>query len=70
MTKDCRMIIPPREPQHNNNSHIDEPQKRTWIRNHDQYSNEECTLALQAKQKKHVWYVYNGCSKHMIGNRD
>jgi hypothetical protein len=49
MEKYCRMTVPPREPQQNNNSHIREPQKRTWIRNHNQYSNEECTLALQAK---------------------
>ena len=35
-----------------------------------QYSNEECTVALQDKQKKHGWYVDSGCSKHMIGDRD
>jgi hypothetical protein len=32
--------------------------------------NEECTLAPQAKQKKHGWYVDSGCSKHMTGDRD
>jgi hypothetical protein len=42
----------------------------TWIRKKDQYNNEECTLALQAKQKKHGWYVDSGCSKHMTGDRD
>jgi hypothetical protein len=42
----------------------------TWIRKQDQYRNEECTLALQAKKKKHSWYVDNGCSKHMTGDRD
>jgi hypothetical protein len=70
MDKDCRMTVPPREPQQNNNSHIHEPQKRTWIRKHNQYRNEECTLALQAKKKKHGWYVDNVCSKHMTGDRD
>jgi transposase InsO family protein len=70
MAKDCRMTVPPREPQQNNNSHIHEPQKRTWIRKQNQYSNEECTLALQAKKKKHGWYVDSGCSKHMTGDRD
>jgi hypothetical protein len=35
MAKDCRMEFPPREPQHNNNSHIQEPHKRTWIRKQD-----------------------------------
>jgi hypothetical protein len=49
MAKDCKMVVPPREPQQNNNNHRHEPQKMTWIRKHDQCSNEECTLALQAK---------------------
>jgi hypothetical protein len=40
MDKDCKMIVPPREPQQNNNSHRHEPQKRAWIRNHNQYNNE------------------------------
>ena len=47
MVKDCRMTVPPREPQHNNNSHRQEPQKRTWIRKQNQYSNEECTFSLK-----------------------
>jgi hypothetical protein len=70
MAKDCRMTVPPREPQQNNNSHRQEPQKRTWIRKQDQYSNEECTLALQAKKKKRGWYVDSGCSKHTTCDRD
>jgi CTP:phosphocholine cytidylyltransferase-like protein len=68
MAKDYRMIVPPREPQHNNNSHKHEPQKRTWIRKKSQYSNEEYTLALQAKQKKHGCYVDSGCSKKIYGS--
>ena len=40
------------------------------IRNQDQYSNEECTVALQAKQNKHGWYVDSGCSKHLTSDRD
>jgi hypothetical protein len=70
MAKDCKMTVPPREPQQNNNRHRQEPHKRTRIRKHDQYSNEECTLALQAKKKKHGWYVENGFSKHMTGDKD
>ena len=70
MAKDCRMTVPPKEPQQNNNSHRQEPQKTTWIRNQDLYNNEECTVALQAKQKKHDWYVDSGCSKHMTGDKD
>ena len=62
-----RMTVPPKEPQQ---SHKQESQKMTWIRKKDQYSNEECTVALQAKQKKRGWYVDNGCSKHMTGDRD
>ena len=38
-------------------SYTQEPQKMTWIRKQDQYSNEECTIALQAKQKKRGWQV-------------
>jgi hypothetical protein len=70
MAKDCRMTVPPKEPQQNNNSHRQEPQKMTWIRKQDQYNNEECTVALQAKKKKHGWYVDSGCSKHMTGDKD
>jgi hypothetical protein len=42
----------------------------TWIRKQNQYNNEDCTLALQDKQKKRGWYVDSGCSKHMTGDRD
>jgi hypothetical protein len=49
MAKNCRMKVPPKEPQQ---SHKQESQKMTWIRKQDQYSNGECTVALQAKQKK------------------
>ena len=42
----------------------------TWIRKQDQYSNEECTVALQAKQKKRGWYVDSGCSKHITGDKN
>jgi hypothetical protein len=42
----------------------------TRIRKQDQYSNEECTVSLQAKQKKCDWYVDSGCSKHMTSDRD
>ena len=61
------MTVSLKEPQQ---SHKQEPQKMIWIRKQDQYSNEECIVALQAKQKKHGWYVDSGCSKHMTGDRD
>jgi hypothetical protein len=61
------MTVPPKEPQQSNKQ---EPQKMTWIRNKEQYRNEECIVTLQAKHKKHGWYVDSGCSKHMIGDRD
>jgi hypothetical protein len=64
------MTVPPKEPQQNINSHRQEPQKTTWIRKQDQYRNEECTVSLQAMQKKHDWYVDSECSKHMTSDRD
>jgi hypothetical protein len=39
MAKYCRMTVHPKEPKQNNNSHRQEPQKMTWIRKQDQYSN-------------------------------
>jgi len=69
VSKNCRMIVPPKEPQQNSNNHKQEPQKMTWIRKQDQYRNEECTVSLQAKDKKHGCYVDNGCSKRMTGDR-
>jgi hypothetical protein len=69
MAKDCRMTVPPREPQQNNNSHRQETQ-RIWVRKQNQYNNEECTLALQAQHKKRGWYVDSGFSKHMTGDKD
>ena len=55
------MIVPPRESQQNNNSHKQEPQQRIWIIKQNQFNNEECTLALQARKKKNGWYVDNVC---------
>jgi hypothetical protein len=49
MARYCRMTVPPKEPQQNNNSHRQEPQKTTWIRKQDQYNNEECIVSLQDK---------------------
>jgi hypothetical protein len=69
MAKDCRMTVPPRESQQNNNSHRQESQ-RIWVRKKNQYNNEECALSLQAQHKKRGWYVDSGCSKHMTGDKD
>jgi hypothetical protein len=52
VAKYYRITFPPKEPQQNNNSHRQEPQKVTWIRKQDQYSNEECIVALQDKQQQ------------------
>jgi hypothetical protein len=70
MAKDCRMTVPPREPQQNYNNNRQEPHNKTWIIKHNQYSNEECTLTLQDKKNKCGWYVDSGCSKHMTGDKD
>jgi hypothetical protein len=51
VAKDCRITVPPRESQQNKNSHKQEPQ-RIWIRKHNQFNKEECTLALQDKHKQ------------------
>jgi hypothetical protein len=48
------MTVLPKEPQQNNNSHRHEPQKMTWIRKQDQYSNEECTIALTISKRNVV----------------
>jgi hypothetical protein len=69
MAKDFRMIVPPKEPQQNNNSHRQEPAKTRWIRKKDQYNNEECIVSLQAKHNQQGWYVESGCSKHMTGDK-
>jgi hypothetical protein len=69
MARDCRLIVPPREPKKNINSHKQEPQ-RIWIRKKDQLNTEECNLSLQYQHKKHGWYVDSGCSKHMKGDKD
>jgi hypothetical protein len=69
IARDCRLIVPPREPKKNINSHKQEPQ-RIWIRKQDQFNTEECNLSLQAQHKKHGWYVDSGCSKHMTGDKD
>jgi hypothetical protein len=29
---------------------------------------EKCGLVLSAQKQKDPWYIYNGCSKHMIGD--
>jgi hypothetical protein len=41
-----------------------------WITKKYQYSNEEFTVTLQTKQKKHDWYVDSGCSKNMTSDRE
>jgi hypothetical protein len=69
MAKDCRLIVPPKEPKKNRNNHKQEPQ-RIWRRKQDQFNTEECSLSLQAQHKKSGWYVDNGCSKHMTGDKN
>jgi hypothetical protein len=37
-------------------------QKKLWK---EKTSKEECLIALKAQDKEDLWYVDNGCSKHM-----
>jgi hypothetical protein len=67
MAKYCRLIVPPKEPKQYFNSH--EP-SRIWKRKQDKLNMEECLISLQSQSKKNDWYVDNGCSKHMIGDKD
>jgi hypothetical protein len=69
IARDCKLIVPPREPKKNINIHKKEPQ-RIWIRKKDQFNTEECNLNLQAQHKKCGWYVESGCSNHMTCDKD
>jgi hypothetical protein len=51
------------ESNHKINNEILEPHE-IWKRNQNQ-----CSLALQTKYRKHDWYVYIGCSNHMTSDR-
>jgi hypothetical protein len=62
--KNCRLTIPPREPMQNINNNISEPQEIWKIKKN------QCSLALQAQHKKCDWYVDNGCSKNMTGDKN
>jgi hypothetical protein len=41
--------------------------KKLW---REKTSKRECLIALKAQDKKDLWYVNSGCSKHMKGNKD
>jgi hypothetical protein len=69
MAKDCRLIVPPKEPKKDFNSHVKEP-SRIWKRKQDKLNIEECLISLQAQRRKSDWYVDSGCSKHMTGDKD
>jgi hypothetical protein len=43
---------------------------RIWIRKQDKLNVEEFSLAQQAQRIISDWYVENGCSKHMIGDKN
>ena len=42
-------------------------QKKLWK---EKTSKEECLIALKVQDKGDIWYVDNGCSKHMTGDKD
>ena len=42
-------------------------QKKLWKKN---TLKEECLIVLRTRDKRDLWYVDSGCSKHMTGNKD
>jgi hypothetical protein len=69
MAKDCRLIVPPKEPKQDFNSHVKEP-SRIWKRKKDKLNIKECSISLQAQSKKVIGTIDNGCSNHMTGDKD
>jgi hypothetical protein len=69
MAKDCRLIVPPREPKQDFNSRVKEP-SRMWKRKQEKLNIEKCVIALQAQSRKSEWYIDSGCSKHMTRDKD
>jgi hypothetical protein len=64
MAKDCKLIVPPKEPKQGLNSH------KIWRRKQDKVNIEECSISLQAQRKKSDWHVKSGCPKHMTDDKD
>jgi hypothetical protein len=48
----------------------EEKHKKTWKEKQMEEKKIECRVALYAKDKRIQWCIYNGCSKHMTGDRD
>jgi hypothetical protein len=64
IAKNCKLTILPREPKKNIERHISKPQE-ICKRKHNQ-----CSFSLQAQHRKSDWYVDNGFSKHMTGDKN
>jgi hypothetical protein len=69
MAKYFRLTVPPKEPKKDFSSHAKEP-SRIWIRKHDKLNVEEFSISLQAQRRISDWYIDNGCSKNMTGDKD
>ena len=41
---------------------------KIWRKNESQ--TKRCGIALYAKEQENQWYIDNGCSKHMIGDKE
>jgi hypothetical protein len=67
--KDCRSIVPPREPKQDLNSDVKEP-SNIWTMKQDELNIEECLISIQTQSRKSEWYVDSVCSKHVIGDKD
>ena len=58
IARDCRLENPPEES-------LKPQNEQTWMKK----KTDHCALALKAQNNKDVWYVDNGFSTHMTGDR-
>ena len=60
IAKNCKLVIP----MDNTSKSQDKEERKAWKKK----DNMECSLALSATNKKNLWHVDSGCSKHMTGD--
>ena len=50
-------------------SNLNNQDKNIWTEKNVEEKVTECKVAMYEKNKKCQWYIYNGCPKHMIGDK-